>query len=226
MIKVFVLITFLLITSLSCLSKRGLQNDTKFSSNELFLIGANCSFQDEKGFDSKVGKAICGDIIFDFDYSKNSYRVPLTDQEEFMRVFHANYYAKFFDIIHIEAKLNRLFRDSVTLVYITDKSTEDNLLFDCLVCNKVAKIKFRERSYIYPYSSQVLNGKDSTYQISVDTTSTLIRKIFISRVDSLPSGLYLRPKGQERTTKKLSMTTKSKVEPTILTEILKSVVLK
>lgn len=226
MIKYIYLVIIILLISLSCASKKGVNTDKRGSSNDIFQIGKDCIFSVSDGMDSKVGTAKCGEIVFDYDYGKYSFSGPVTEEESFILAFNANYYAKFFEIIHIEAKLNRLFRDSVTLVYVADKSKEDKVIFQCLPCNKVAKIKFRGRSYLYPFPSLGAETNASSYQISTDTTSGLIRKIFISKVDTLPSGLYLRENSNDKNGNKLSLTTKSKVDPKTLTDIFRSVVLK
>ncbi len=226
MVKYVPLILLFLFAILSCSSYKGVHKGTNLSRNDIFIIGAECIFKEGLGMDTKVGSVQCGEIVFDYDFGKYSFSGPVTPEEGFMRAFNANYYARFFEIIHIEAKLNRLFRDSVALVIVRDKSKTDNLLFECMACDKVAKVKFRGRSYLYPYVSQNQDTHSSAYQISTDTMSGFIRKIFISKVDSLPSGLYLRQNINERTGNKLSLITKSRVDSKALTDIFKSIVLK
>lgn len=210
----------------SCSSSKMGQRGDKVSGNDLFTIGGDCNFKEGTGFDSKVGTVQCGDIIFDYDYGKYANAGPITLAEGFMRAFNANYYAKFFEIIHIEAKLNRLFRDSVSVVNIVDKVEDTKTIFQCQVCSKVANLKFRGRTYGYPFQ---LNNEDpylKLYAITLDTSDLYIRKIYISNVDSLPSGLYLKHVGVKKEGKTLSLVTRNRLDAKNLHELFTSVKLK
>lgn len=210
----------------SCLSSKIQNDDGKVSSNDLFLISGDCNFKEGIGFDSKVGTIQCGDITFNYDYGKNSYSGPVAIEEGFMRAFNANYYAKFFEIIHIEAKLNRLFRDSVSIVNIVDKTDGMKTIFLCDVCTKVANIKFRGRTYGYPFQFNFEDPNLKYYDLTVDTTDGFIRKIYISKTDSMPSGLYLKSLEGKRDSKALSLVTRNRAEGHNLQKLLTSVKLK
>ncbi|HMR90259.1 MAG TPA: hypothetical protein PKD51_18985 [Saprospiraceae bacterium] len=207
----------------SCSSSKMGQRGDKVSSNDLFTIGGNCQFKEGTGFDSKVGTVRCGDIIFDYDYGKYANAGPVTMEEGFMRAFNANYYAKFFEIIHIEAKLNRLFRDSVSIVNIVDKVEDTKTIFQCQVCTKVANLKFRGRTYGYPFQFNNEDPNLKYYDITMDTTDNYIRKIFISSIDSLPSGLYLRSVEGKKDGKILSIVTRNRVDSQNLRKLFASV---
>lgn len=207
----------------SCSSSKMGQSGDKVSGNDLFTIGGDCQFKEGTGFDSKVGTVQCGDILFDFDYGKYANAGPITIEEGFMRAFNANYYAKFFEIIHIEAKLNGLFRDSVSIVNIVDKVEDTKTIFQCQVCTKVANLKFRGRTYGYPFQ---LNNEDPNlkhYDITTDTTDVYIRKIYMSNNDSLPSGLYLKSVDGKKDGKTLSLVTRNRVDSQNLRKLLTSV---
>jgi hypothetical protein len=222
--KYSLLIMMIIVTSCSS-SKMG-QSDDKVSSNDLFTISGDCNFNEGTGLDSKVGTVQCGNVIFHYDYGKYANAGPITIEEGFMRAFNANYYAKFFEIIHIEAKLNRLYRDSVSIVDIVDKSDNIKTIFQCQVCTKVANLKFRGRAYGYPFQ---LNNEDPNlkyYEISMDTSDLYIRKIYISNVDSLPSGLYLTNVGAKKNDKTLSIITRNRVDAKNLKELFTSVKLR
>jgi len=212
----------LMIIVTSCSSSKIGKGDDKVSSNDIFFIGGECSFKEGKGIDSRVGTVQCGDIVFDYEYGKYAYAGPITVEEGFMRAFNANYYAKFFEIIHIDAKLNRLFRDSVSSVTIVDKADDAKTIFPCQVCTKVAYLKFRDRTYGYPFQLHNEDPKLKHYDITVDTTDVRIRKIYLSKTDSLPSGIYIKRFGN-KSGNSLSLTTLNKVDRLFLSKLLQTV---
>lgn len=117
---------------------------------------------------------------------------PLTIEEEFQNAFRGNYYAKFFEIIHIDSKLYRVFRDSVQLVSISDLNLSKKQLFSCPTCNKSATLIFRNRTYHYPFFWPETASSSFQYNFTIDTISGYYRKIWIAKSDSLPSGVTFR----------------------------------
>ncbi|MBC7885610.1 MAG: hypothetical protein H7X99_09050 [Saprospiraceae bacterium] len=223
--KVF--ISLLSIMTIACHSNKiGRQQNHFRSENIFFSIAEQCVFSISKNADSNTGEGICGELRFQYDYSIHPYEGPLTVEEDFIHGFRGNYYAKFFDIIHIDAKLHRLFMDSVSLISIKKKSSDVGLLFSCIPCTAIAKLSFRGRNYLYPFTSNPTLWIQNDYIIKSDTTNGYIRKIYIAAHDSLASGLYLYPQLNPRKNNKLSLTTRYSQDKQQLEKILKSVTMK
>jgi hypothetical protein len=117
---------------------------------------------------------------------------PLTVTEEFQNAFKGNYYSKFFEKIHIDSKLYRVFRDSVLITSITAANVISKPLFQCTACNKFATLQFRNRTYHYPFYWPESSDKSQQYQITVDSVDGYQRKIWVALFDTLPSGVSFR----------------------------------
>lgn len=133
---------------------------------------------------------LCQDMTFFLTTAKRDDE-PLTVEEEFENAFKGNYYAKFFEKIHIDSKLYKLFRDSVSLLTVTDTNQLVKPLFNCSACNKLATLKFRNREYCFPFywSSSENQG---LFTIHMDTLVNYKRKIWIANQDDKPSGVTIR----------------------------------
>ena len=142
------------------------------------------SLKEEKSF-------ICNNLEFTItDVQQDG--EPLTVTEEFQNAFKGNYYSKFFEKIHIDSKLYRVFRDSVLITSVTESNLISQPLFHCSTCNKTATLQFRNRSYHYPFYWPESSYKSHQYQILVDSVDGYQRKIWIALFDTLPSGVSFR----------------------------------
>jgi hypothetical protein len=61
-------------------------------------------------------------------------------------------------------------------------------LFHCVACNRSAYLNFRNKYYWFPFYSA--NDNDKYFDIKSDTIDGCFRKIYISKSDSLSSGIY------------------------------------
>ena len=165
---------------------------------------------------------MCGNIALKYYYGKDIYSGPLTQEEEFRNAFRGNYHVKFFEKIHIDSKLNRMFIDSVQIKSIQPIGPGNpNLLFPCSSCNKVASLVFRKRNYFYPF---YLNYSERDYlMIQTDTIDGYYRKLFFSRSDSLLSGIYIAPLSKGKDINKLRIVTTDNKYSIDLENLLKTV---
>jgi hypothetical protein len=217
-----VIIFYVLICSIISCSTKPSQGSRKTNVNNIFSIEGQCTFDSQEDKDAFTGNLWCGNIALKYNYSKESYSGPLTQEEEFGNAFKGNYYVKFFEKIHIDSKLNRMFIDSVMIKKIDPiESANKALLFPCSSCNKVAALTFRNRMYFYPFYS---NSNDSNnYNIKVDTLEGHYRKIFFAKTDSLQSGVFLRPLSKNSNQKNLSIFSLKSTDVLVLEKMLKSV---
>jgi hypothetical protein len=205
----------------SC-STKPFKGSRKTNVNNIFFIEAQCTFEDTEDKGAVTGTLLCGNIALKYYYGKDIYSGPLTQEEEFRNAFRGNYHIKFFEKIHIDAKLNRMFIDSVQIKSIQPIGpSNSNLLFPCSSCNKVASLVFRNRNYFYPVYSN--NNDQNNYQIKEDTIDGFHRKIFFDKTDSLSSGLYLRPISKSKNTKNLRILCFKNANKDLLTRLLESV---
>ncbi len=219
----YLLYGFIILTLLvSCSSHKNL-TEINSENQTLFTIGKKCSVLRSQGTDSYIGNLYCGNVSFDYDFGKYSYSGPVTLEEDFYQSFRSIFYANFFEKIHIDQKVYKLFVDSVKIVSINKYREDAKNLFSCKTCNSTASLKFRGRSYLFPYSNNDELWKQDDYRIVVDTLDGVVRKIYYSNIDSLQSGLYLYKKDELRGGDKLSLTTNNKISFNKLAKLLKTV---
>jgi hypothetical protein len=193
-----------------------------FSTNGIFTIDMPCKISQTQGLDSEMGTINCDSVIFKYDYGKYGNPGPLNDVEQFKLAFRGKYHSVFFEKIHIDSKLYRLYMDSVQVVDVTAlKDHNKTLLFDCSVCNRVATLKFRKAIYRFPFfTDQNLSG--STHIFYLDTIGEYHRKIYLSQNGGV-SGLYLSPLENAKQGNKLSIQTTTNSSVEYLLKILQSV---
>lgn len=216
-ISFYVLTCFLI----SCSTKPS-QGSRKTNVNNIFSIEGQCTFDSQEDKDAISGTLWCGNIALKYSYGKDSYSGPLTQEEEFANAFRGNYNVKFFEKIHIDSKLNRMFIDSVAIKKIDPiEFANKALLFPCSSCNKVASLTFRNRMYFYPFYSN--SNESNNYNIKVDTLEGHYRKLFFGMTDSLHSGMLLRPTSKNSNLKNLSIFSQKSTDVHALEKLLKSV---
>ena len=222
----FFLQAFLLIISYGCVSNKSKTNKDEISGNDIFTIVSDCMFKADQGIDSQLGTVSCGNVLLNYDYGRFSYPGPITLEEDFANGFRGIFYVKFFDLIHIDQKVHRLFLDSVKVLDIRRPKPEDKLLFPCPNCNAIATVSFRNRIYQYPYTNNKSLWTMSDYEVTVDTILGYKRKLYMATNDSLPSGLFLSPVINPRQANKLSVVIHTKVDPVAARKLLMSIRLK
>jgi len=131
--------------------------------NDIFSIKgvSNCK-ESHSGdaVDSQIGNITCDEANFFYDYGKFGARGPQSDIEGFRDAFDAVYYAKFFDLVHIDTKVRPIFKDSVIVTGVMDNSGSHDLLFDCKTCSKVAALLFKKHTFYYPFDIKASDSND------------------------------------------------------------------
>lgn len=211
---------FLLILVIASCSKKLLHQ----SSNEIFSIGADCSFSKGVGTDALIGKVNCGNIHMEYDYSRYSPPGPFTDKEKFLLAFRGHHHKNFFERIYIDTKLSKFFIDSVQIleVSVLTKGTH-NLLFKCPTCNKVATLEFRKKTYNYPWFDDPTQNENQFYDFYRDTLGNYDRKIYIGKTEKQQDGLYLEPLKNKKQGNKLAVYTSQNIDKETILTLLRTV---
>ncbi len=185
--------------------------DTKFT------LPADCLVFGPKDKVRYSGSITCSRHNFFYSFGEPAYFAPLTLKEEFILAFKGNYHAKFFEKIHIDPKVYRLFIDSVAVLGVERKTVNsEKMLLNCSVCNMEAKLLFRGNVYYYPYYINTISDISNSYLIESDTIRGYVRKLWFSLSDTLPSGLLLNPLNKKEADKSLMIiTNKEKCTPEV-----------
>ncbi len=221
----FALIVFLGLIFNSCKTQKKIPFNG--FQNEFFGIkGLQClETKNPDAIDSQVGTVDCGTISFTYDYGKFGYPGPITPKEEFRRSFDTYHHIKFFENRMIDAKVYKIFLDSVQVINVRRKKATDKLFFKCEPCNTTAEITFKGDTYFYPLTLSENQLNQRGYSCSFQEKEDFIYKYF-QEIDAF-SGLYIAPKKNRNKNKNtlsllVSDTTLSKEE---VDNILKNVYL-
>lgn len=176
----------------SCQRNKSLTVDG-FQNKYFGIIGLNCTqTMNPNAIDSKVGTVDCGSISFNFDYGKFSNSGPLTPEEEFRRSFDTYHHIKFFEYRMIDAKVYKIFLDSVEIIEVRRKSLKDKGFYECEPCNAIAEIKFMGDTYYYPLTLSEKQLDRSGYTCTFEEKGDLVYK-YHQKDNALP-GVYITPK--------------------------------
>ncbi len=115
----------------------------------------------------------------------------LQDSREYVeQSFRAYHYRKFFDYIHIDPKVHKLFRDSVKVESIQWIETGQNK--ECSACNVELSLRFRQKSIPYAiFITPTLLAELNRTQVVRKTTNDFEIKYFKNEETS---GAFILPK--------------------------------
>lgn len=161
-----------------------------------------------KSVDSVVKSIECQGTTFNYDYGLHSSEGPLTLKEAFEKNFRGYFYNSFFEKLNFDPKVYRVFIDSVDILEVVPKMQNTNkLLFECVPCNAVAKLNFKNTDFYFPYTANADYFTISEkYDISYDEVDGYQRKIYISK-EGKDSGLLLVENGKRKKPMRLSVIT-------------------
>ena len=138
--------------SYGCGSTKQLSNESL--DNELFVItGVTGCKESHSGtaVDSQIGEIHCEDVSFAYDYGRYGAVGPRTAEEDFRAAFDTYHFTKFFELVHIDKKVQPIFRDSVEVMKLYKKDGfSESTLYDCSTCNVVAALNFKGSTFYYP----------------------------------------------------------------------------
>lgn len=193
-----------------------------FKSNPLYFASNICPTIQDK---SLKGSWDCSNHEFFFEIGENVTSTSLTDAEKFKLAFKGSYYLKFFESIHIDTKLAKLYMDSIKVDRVIDKTNhQGSLLFSCSACNRVAHVTFRNRQYPFPFFSTQPLESDVT-SMHLDTINGFSRKMIISKNDG-QSSMFLSPLIASKTKDKIAVYTLQTRDTSLIVDVFKSLKIK
>jgi len=182
------IITFCIVGLTACKTKQPTLKTGAFE-NEIFTIaGVTGCKESHSGdaVDSQIGQINCDNISFSYDYGLYGARGPQTLKEQFRSSFDSYHYSKFFEVIHIDSKVQEIFKDSINIekIELAEKNTE-KLLFECEPCNVVAHINFKGKTYYYPTTMNKSSLEKDYSDIQFLTTDNQSIKTYSSENNEL-----------------------------------------
>lgn len=122
--------------------------------------------------------------------------LPVNIEARFFQTFRAYHYHKFFELIHVDPKVQPLFRDSVKVLEVLPSTAKVDAreLFECKPCNAKAVLQFRYRKFVYPATiPQAWLEESAAYDISHSPSQSLYPGVRYTGTDpTLPSGIYMK----------------------------------
>ncbi|MBK8699524.1 MAG: hypothetical protein IPN29_08270 [Saprospiraceae bacterium] len=124
-----------------------------------------------------------------FEFGNLINPIPLNDRAYFAQSFKNYYYTRFFDMIHIDKKVHRLFRDSVTIADIKYiRPGEDP---GCGSCNVILTLTFRGNKI--PFAAFVTEELMQDFKATTEEVNNKDISITYYQTDVI-SGAYIRKK--------------------------------
>ena len=174
--------------------------------------------------EAQIGIVTCDDFSLSYDYGKYGFRGPQTLEESFEASFAAYHYTKFFELTHIDPKVQKLFIDSVELVNVYEASAvTDSTLFDCSTCNVVAELLFKQKTYLYPTTmNENLVQAAKKQPVQQYTSAGQQIKLYTDATDK--QGAVIKPENYQRKDDYLSVTVlETTKKPSEVEKILRSI---
>lgn len=143
--RFFILIIFTLISACSVSKKNKKVDCVKFDVFE--ICSPDIKHFKNNDLDSLKEIITFSNLTIESDISNNGFSGPETLEEYILKIFRSYHYLSFFDKIHIDKKVQKLFRDSVSIDKIS--KMPENFEKECKNCNYLLLLKFKKT--IYPY---------------------------------------------------------------------------
>lgn len=169
-----------------------------------FGLYAYCEMHSTKknavGIDGETGTIQSSAHVINYDHSSQAFAGPQNKEEYFMQTFRSYHYLNYFDSIHIDKKVQKLFRDSVKLISLKQIPIGTSR---CKSCNFEAMMKFKQFvSPVYFFATSALQEQWSSAQISYDTIQNFVVKTYQNDKEK---GAYIKDLKGDKQAKKLSL---------------------
>lgn len=191
---------------MACSTKKKV-SDSKDCLNFSFLklCETHCIKTLKSGIDGELGVVQCQNYHFDYEVSRSAYEGPEDHFTYFVKAFRNYHYTKFFDFIHIDKKVQKLFRDSVRIMEVMPIAAGSDL--NCKNCNRKALLKFKNTNYPYAYvvSKELDDKLNSIHAVYYDLEDYNIR-LYTSENEN---GLFATPSLKDKTADKISFQLRS-----------------
>ncbi len=152
----------------ACQKKDHLKSKNLWVETDSFKILLPEDFKnvESQGIDSYVGEITNKEINFIYEdgYYTNDSPSPL--EVKGRNSFDGYYYTSFFNAVHIDEKLHKIFRDSVKLIGVVEPNQSFNYIVDCSTCNQVLELLFKKNTYFLPINlnpTQIKRASEFTF---------------------------------------------------------------
>lgn len=141
-------------------------------------------------------------LVFSYDYSANAPSGPESVHDYLWKTFRSYHYLNFFDKIHIDKKVQKLFRDS--LIFEKFETLPEGKSKDCKSCNYRLHITFK--GYTYTHDVSVNSQLES--ELKQNITETFEKDGLLLKYFQTPkeTGVYIKNKEGDKTEPKLNLT--------------------
>lgn len=140
-------------------------------------------------------------LTIECDYSERNFSGPETLDEYILKIFRSYHYLNFFDKIHIDKKVQKLFRDSVSIDKIN--LMPENFEKECKNCNYLLLLKFKQTTYPYEiYLAESLIESLNSKSVEKIQQSGINFKFYET---AEIRGAYISKMNSKRSDKKLSL---------------------
>jgi hypothetical protein len=169
-----------------------------------------------------MGTIQCGTISLQYTKGIQAYSGPLTETEKFALAFKGKYHTVFFEKLHIDEKLYKMFIDSVDIIQVIPFAESTSKPFiPCTACNYMAELEFRNRSFSYPYfATPDTQQQEGDFSIKID--GEFQRKFYLTR-DGLGSGIYFKHTKKKKQDQNLSIEVQNVCDTAIVRKVLSSI---
>lgn len=153
------------------------------------------------GTDGELGKIVNPNYILNYEIAKAAYKGPEDDTDYFRKVFNNYHHMAFFELLKLDKKVYKIYRDSVLILNISDIPIGSDKT--CKNCNKSALLRFKDKEIPFPYQvtdqlAKAINDGGSKRYLK----SNLFIKIYDNDTES---GVVIEKASQNRNAKLMSL---------------------
>jgi hypothetical protein len=164
----------------------------------------NTAMVPRAAIDGDAGLIKSPTMVINYDHATAAYPGPQSAVDYFMQTFRSMHYMKYFDSIHIDKKVQKLFRDSVRLISLQEIPIGSA---KCKACNYEAQLQFRQfKTPFYYFVTDDLKKEWAATQFQLDTIHDFAIKFYRNTKEM---GAYIKEKKGTRQSKKLSLVLES-----------------
>lgn len=191
---------YILVTCFFGCKSKAKMSDHKYH-NEIFSIyGVQACKEAHTGdaVDSQIGEINCKDITFTYEFGRYGQRPPLSPEESYREFFDNYHYSKFFELTHVDQKVQKIFKDSVVIVKLhRGPKTNFTTMFDCTTCNAIAELKFKGITWYFP---STVNERifDIEHETTSQSNNYQVIKTYSTNGETLNAGIYHLPYRKQR----------------------------
>ncbi len=161
---------------------------------------SNTTMMPRAAIDGEAGQIKSPTMVIDYDHSTSAYPGPQIGLEYFLQTFRSVHYMRYFDSIHIDKKVQKIFRDSVKLLSLNEIPIGSA---KCKACNYEAMLQFRQfKTPFYFFVTDDLKKEWAATQFQMDTIHNFVVKFYRNDKEK---GAYIREKNGSKKAKKLSL---------------------